>query len=62
MQDMSLFLADIWGLSAFVKASKQSVPSKVCTNFLMFHCFPLSAPDLLGLDYSKPVTAIIEFC
>ena len=22
---------DIWGLSAFVKASKQSVPSKVCT-------------------------------
>lgn len=26
------FLADIWGLSAFVKASKQSVPSKVCTH------------------------------
>lgn len=25
------FVADISGLSAFVKASKQSVPSKVCT-------------------------------
>ena len=27
----SLFIADIWGLSAFIKASKQSVPIKVCT-------------------------------
>ena len=49
---INTFATDIWGLSAFVKASKQSVPSKVRTLEGLTACMS---------EHSHPISSNLKY-